>query len=194
MLRLIVPIVLLLLGLGAGVGAGVFLHQPTPDTPTDGEADVSDTPADADHGPDKTTEPSRGQGSEHDGGHVGAPEPHGAHSAAPGSAERSEFVGLNNQFVVPIVRNGAVRSLVILSLTVEVDLGHTEFVYTQEPRLRDAFLQVLFAHANAGGFDGSFTQASAMDPLRAGLRDAARQALGEILRNVLIVDITRQDA
>ena len=101
---------------------------------------------------------------------------------------------LNNQFIVPIVRDGTVRSLVILSLSVEVDLGNTELVFSQEPRLRDSFLQVLFAHANAGGFDGGFTQAIAMDPLRVGLRDAATQVLGAIARDVLIIDITRQDA
>ena len=111
-----------------------------------------------------------------------------------GAPGQSEFVRLNNQFIVPIVRDGTVRSLVILSLSVEVDLGNTELVFSQEPRLRDSFLQVLFAHANAGGFDGGFTQAIAMDPLRVVLRDAATQVLGAIARDVLIIDITRQDA
>lgn len=101
---------------------------------------------------------------------------------------------LNNQFVVPIVRGGAVRSLVVLSLTLEIESGNNQAVFDREPRLRDSFLQVMFAHANAGGFDGSFTEATAMDPLRAALRDAARQALGDIVSDVLIVDITRQDA
>jgi hypothetical protein len=33
-----------------------------------------------------------------------------------------------------------------------------------------------------------------MDPLRAGLRDAARQILGANAHDVLIIDIMRQDA
>jgi hypothetical protein len=106
----------------------------------------------------------------------------------------TEYVRLNNQFVVPIVRNGAVRSLVVMSLSIEVDAGNNSTVFDREPRLRDSFLQVLFAHANAGGFDGSFTQAQAMDPLRQALREAARLTLGPVMRDVLIVDITRQDA
>ena len=101
---------------------------------------------------------------------------------------------LNNQFVVPIVRDGSVRSLVVLSLTLEVDTGQNSAVFDREPRLRDAFLQVLFAHANAGGFDGSFTEAAAMAPLREALGEAAVNILGPVLRDVLIVDITRQDA
>jgi hypothetical protein len=114
--------------------------------------------------------------------------------SGPSPSGLTEFVRLNNQFVVPIVRNGTVRSLVVMSLTLEVDLGNNQTVFSQEPRLRDSFLQVMFAHANAGGFDGSFTQAVTMAPLRAALRDAARQALGAIAHDVLIVDITRQDA
>jgi flagellar protein FliL len=168
MLRLILPILLLLAGLGAGVGAGVLLRAPAPEETAEPENTETETEAEAE------TDTAR------------PPEP-----GAPG---QSEFVRLNNQFIVPIVRDGTVRSLVILSLSVEVDLGNTELVFSQEPRLRDSFLQVLFAHANAGGFDGGFTQAIAMDPLRVGLRDAATQVLGAIARDVLIIDITRQDA
>lgn len=173
MLRLILPVVLLLLGVGAGVGAGLFLGGPAPDE----TASADDT----------ATETETEDGTEAD-----TPEP--GSETGPAASGLTEYVRLNNQFIVPIVRDGAVRSLVVMSLSVEVELGNTQAVFSQEPRLRDSFLQVMFGHANAGGFDGSFTQATAMDPLRAGLRDAARQALGDIVRDVLIVDITRQDA
>ena len=106
----------------------------------------------------------------------------------------TEFVRLNNQFVVPIVHRGSVRSLIVMALTVEVDTGQAQAVFQQEPRLRDAFLRVMFAHANAGGFDGSFTDAAAMAPLRMALSEAARQIMGSSAHDVLIVDITRQDA
>lgn len=175
MLRLILPIILLLLGLGAGVGAGLFLGQPEPEDASSAPPDEGETAPAPEDAPQTAATPA---GSE----------------SGPSGSGATEYVRLNNQFVVPIVRDGSVRSLVVLSLTVEVDLGNAQAVFGQEPRLRDSFLQVLFAHANAGGFDGSFTQAVAMDPLRAALRDAARQALGPVMRDVLIVDITRQDA
>jgi flagellar FliL protein len=108
--------------------------------------------------------------------------------------EGTEYVRLRNQFIVPVVRHGSVRSLVILVLTVEATTGGSDVVFQHEPRLRDSFLRVLFAHANAGGFDGQFTEAAAMAPLRSGLRDAAVAVLGDVARDVLIVDITRQDA
>jgi hypothetical protein len=85
--------------------------------------------------------------------------------------------------------------LVVLSLSVEVDTGQSSAVFDREPRLRDSFLRVMFAHANAGGFDGAFTEASAMEPLREALREAAQGTVGAAnVRDILITDITRQDA
>jgi len=170
MLRLLLPVLLLLLGVGGGVGAGMFLR---PDSEAPDEATESDQAEDAGDG--QTAAPGPGE------------------SAATATGT-TEYVRLNNQFVVPIVRNGAVRSLVVMSLTIEVDAGQNGVVFNQEPRLRDAFLRVMFAHANAGGFDGSFTQAAAMDPLREALGEAALAILGAMVHDVLIVDITRQDA
>lgn len=130
--------------------------------------------------------------SDHDqGSDVGltgeAPSP----SADPTSAP--VFAELSNQFVVPVVRDGSVRALVVLSITLEVAEGETEAVFSIEPRLRDAFLQVLFDHANTGGFDDTFTQAERMALLRQGLRETAQRLLKASVRDVLIVDIVRQE-
>ena len=166
MLRLLLPVLLLLLGIGGGVGAGLLLGSDRADAPDA----APPSPA-----PDSAT----GETEQADG-------------QIPITG--TEFVRLNNQFIVPVVRGGSVRSLVVMSLTLEVASGNNQSVFDREPRLRDSFLQVMFAHANAGGFDGSFTEAAAMAPLRAALGDAARQILGDIVSAVLIVDITRQDA
>ena len=106
----------------------------------------------------------------------------------------AEYVKLNNQFVVPIVAGGEVTSLVILSISIEVSAGASEKVFAQEPKLRDAFLQVLFDHANAAGFEGVFTQSSNLDALRMALLEVARKSLGDVARDVLITDIVRQDS
>ncbi len=178
-MRLILPILLLLLGLGGGVAAGLFLPGNDADT-SEGQADQSPAPD-----PDDTDE--------------GAAEPDatpsaGAESFVTPAGVGTEYVRLRNQFIVPVVRHGSVRSLVIMVLTVEVSAGSSDVVFQHEPRLRDSFLRVLFAHANAGGFDGQFTEAASMAPLRSGLRDAALSVLGEAARDVLIVDLTRQDS
>jgi hypothetical protein len=106
----------------------------------------------------------------------------------------TEFAPLSSQFVVPVLNEGSVRALILVSLSLEVTEGSTGQVYAMEPRLRDAFLQVLFDHANSGGFDDRFTQTDRMSLLRFGLRESAQRLLGPILIDVLIVDIVRQEA
>ena len=101
---------------------------------------------------------------------------------------------MNNQFVVPIVDEGRVSAMVVLSLSLEVEPGNTEAVYQREPKLRDAFLQVLFDHANIGGFSGSFTDVSNLVVLRTSLKEAASRVLGTVVVDVLITDIARQDS
>ncbi len=122
------------------------------------------------------------------------PAPEAPAAAPPADSRPREFARLPNQFVVPLLEGGQVRSLVILSLTVETVAGGTDAVFSREPKLRDAFLQVLFDHANAGGFRGAFTAGSALGALRDALREAAVRIAGNVVLDVLIVDIARQDA
>lgn len=104
-----------------------------------------------------------------------------------------EYVKMNNQFVVPVVDGAQVAALVVLSLSLEVPAGQKDAIYAKEPKLRDSFLQVLFDHANIGGFDGAFTNANNLDVLRGALREVAQKDMGEQITDVLIVEIARQD-
>lgn len=109
-------------------------------------------------------------------------------------AEQPEYVKLNNQFVVPLMEEGRVRSMVILSLSLEVMAGAAEKTYSREPKLRDTLLQVMFDHANAGGFAGSFTDGANLVLLRKALLEAAQTTLPDTITDVLISDIVRQDS
>lgn len=127
--------------------------------------------------------------------------PMAEHEAEPAGEEGAghveggpEYVKMNNQFVVPVVEKGRVAAMVVLSLSVEVEAGNTEAVYQREPKLRDAFLQVLFDHANVGGFGGSFTDGTNLLTLRTSLKEAGSLILGPVIRDVLITDIARQDS
>ena len=162
----VIRLVLPVVGLlaGAGAGVGAALFLAEPEPAAEGDGTAEDV------------------------GTVEAPPP----ADDPGAG--SVFAELSNQFVVPVVNNGSVRALIVLSITLEVAEGETEAVFAIEPRLRDAFLQVLFDHANTGGFDDNFTQAERMTLLRQGLRETARRLLKSSVRDVLIVDIVRQEA
>ena len=105
-----------------------------------------------------------------------------------------EYVKLNNQFVVPVMADGKVVSMVILSLSLEIEPGKSQDIYAREPKLRDKLLQVLFEHANSGGFQGSFTDGANLVILRKALFEAATGVMGEAVKDVLISDIARQDS
>jgi|SRR6056297_771934 len=124
-----------------------------------------------------------------------------ADDGTPGSADKTvpdamsgtEFIKLNNQFVIPIVERDMISAMVVMSLNVEITEGAAQQVYAREPKLRDAFLQVLFDHANMGGFAGEFTSSNNMDVLRVALTEVAQRVLGDLAHGVLITGIARQD-
>jgi flagellar protein FliL len=172
MLRKLLPVLLALVGLGGGVGAGLFL-RPAP-AAEDHAAEGADPAKAGEHG-----DAAEGEAVAEDG------EPE---EGAP------EYVKMNNQFVVPVVEDGRVGAMVVLSVSIEVEAGNTEAVYQREPKLRDVFLQVLFDHANTGGFSGSFTDGANLIFLRTSLKEAAVLVMGNAVRDVLITDIARQDS
>lgn len=163
-MRKLLPVLLALIGLAGGGGAG-YIFRPQPEAKTEATAGCPPNGATA-----TETPPPAGNESE------------------------TEFVKLNNQFVVPVVENGAVVAMVILSLSLEVPKGEAAKVFEREPKLRDSLLQTLFNHANAGGFKGSFTDPLAMETLRTALLETARGVMGAAVSSVLITDIVRQDA
>jgi hypothetical protein len=167
MKKLLLPVLLIAAGLGAGIGAGLVLAPADPDDPH-GDADmaaVECVPID-----------------QIDAMHL-PPEP----------VENTEFVKFHNQFMVPVMKAELVDSLVVLSISLEVAPGTGELIYAREPKLRDAFLQVLFDHAGAGGFTGNFVSSVGLDSLRSALREVAVAVIGDAVQDVLIVDLVKQD-
>lgn len=165
MLKLL-PILLAVLGLGAGVGAG-FLLRPAPEA----EAEAPDAAA--------------------------MPAPEAQEAEAPPEEHGMggfEYVDLEDQFIVPLVAEGRVGAMVAISLSIEVVQGQSDIVKQRYPKLRDAFLRVMFDHANAGGFDGTFTEGGTVEDLRDALREAAAKVIGEGLEEVLITDLARHES
>ncbi|MBL4813618.1 MAG: flagellar basal body-associated FliL family protein [Rhodobacteraceae bacterium] len=179
MLRLLIPIILALIGTGGGVAAAMFLFPPEPEP---------DLAALGPCGPGLPT----GHEMAADDGH-GATEHEEVDDHGDVEPSANEYAKMNNQFVVPVVVEGRIGAMMLLSITIEVEAGQQEIVFAHEPRLRDEFLQVLFDHANVGGFEGAFTASSNMHNLRNALRAAGRDTVGAIVIDILITDIVRQE-
>jgi hypothetical protein len=107
-------------------------------------------------------------------------------------AVESEHVSLPGQFVIPLIENGRVTGHMVLTLGLSYD-GAFEHIHAMAPRLRDAFNEALLIHAGRGHFRGDFTEHLRMNQLRSRLNDAARVALGDAARGVLIEQILRRD-
>lgn len=103
------------------------------------------------------------------------------------------YVAMKNQFVVPVIQDAKVKSLVVLSISLEITSEDTEIVFSREPKLRDVFLRALFDHAHIGGFDGAFTESGRLSILRVALLEAAQSVIGTDVSDILITDIVRQE-
>ncbi|MFV0335242.1 MAG: flagellar basal body-associated FliL family protein [Tropicimonas sp.] len=171
-MKFLVPLIFAFAGVGAGVGAGIVL-KPAPEEVAVSEGEGENVAEGGEAAPAK--EPPK-------------------KSAEEEAVPTTEFVKLGNHFIVPILSESRVQSMVILGLDLEVAAGQGESTLQVEPKIRDALLSVMFDHANAGGFSGRFTSGASMDSLRNALREAARKAVGgDMLKDVLITDIVRQD-
>ncbi len=168
----LLPIILVLIGLAAGTGAGIALRPPPV---------VEDiAPAGCPEGEHcAETPPQEGE--------------HPAAAAEGVDPTNVQYVKLDKQFVIPVVHEGRVSALVVMSLSIEITPEASQTVFEKEPKLRDSLLRVMFLHANSGGFEGQFTSSEAMKDLRGSLREAAREVLGPEATDVLVTDILRQD-
>lgn len=164
MLGKILPILLALIGLGGGIGAGIML-RPEPELAAN---PCADDPNAMEH----IEMPAEEAGEE---------------------ATTLEYVKLNNQFVIPDMKNGKVAAMIVLSISLETKPESRETIYAREPKLRGEFLQVLFDHANLGGFEGTFTEITKMTTLRNALLEVAQSLLGDTINDVIVTDIVRQD-
>lgn len=163
----ILPILIVLIGVAAGGGAGMFFRP----APVEVEGCVDDG-----HGSCEELADATGHGVEIE------PDPNNVY-----------YVKLSKQFVVPVVKDGKVSSMVVMSLSIETTPMVGDIVFQREPKLRDALLSVMFLHANSGGFNGQFTGGEAMRDLRGSLLEATRDVIGDDIYSVLVTDILRQD-
>jgi hypothetical protein len=100
---------------------------------------------------------------------------------------------MERKFVVPLVRGNRVRSLVVVDLRLEVRASGESRAMALKPKVRDAFLDTLYAMAVAGAFDGDLYSNNVQDDMRARLLEAARQVLQDDASAILIGELLRQD-
>lgn len=166
----LLPILIIVVAALAGGGGGFFLKMQTSAEAVDQE------PADGSHEPaaDKHEKKSKG-------GH-GAP-----------SADALSYVKFTRQFVVPVIKNGQPKMLMVFDINIEVDDTFGRSAYSLEPRLRDAILAQLFVFANSGILMQITESTEARTKVKAALLETVRKIMGDSALEILLVDIGIQE-
>ena len=103
---------------------------------------------------------------------------------------RSKF---SREFVVPVMRNEQVKSLIILHINLETASGVADDLFSEEPKLRDNIMTTLIGLSNDGRTLDEPTQIDNYEMIRSMVLMNLRDAFSDGIINVLIVDMAKQE-
>ncbi|MEM7637649.1 MAG: flagellar basal body-associated FliL family protein [Pseudomonadota bacterium] len=176
-MKLVITSVVAVIFVALGSFAGVVLKSPTEVAaePADKEAGGDEAYGSGDYGGDKKA--AKG-GDKYDSG---------------GSSGDSAYYKFSREFVVPIMRGGQVKSLVILHISLETDDSTAEALFSEEPKLRDNIMTTLIELSNDGRTLVDVTDVNNYETIRALILMNLKDAIDDGIKNVLIVDVAKQD-
>ncbi|MEO1322133.1 MAG: flagellar basal body-associated FliL family protein [Pseudomonadota bacterium] len=111
----------------------------------------------------------------------------------PASSGDSAYYKFSREFVVPIMRGGQVKSLVILHISLETDPETSDSLFTEEPKLRDNIMTTLIELSNDGRTLEELTNVNNYETIRSMILMNLNDAISDGIKNVLIVDVAKQD-
>tara|TARA_R100000365_G_C2748660_1_gene81078 strand:+ start:6533 stop:7063 length:531 start_codon:yes stop_codon:yes gene_type:complete len=175
MMKQIVPAIVALLCILAG-GAGGYLMKSGGTSSVSGAAheDVAKG-----HGESKKADKGHDQGGKSQHG-----------EAASGEVT---FYKFTREFVVPMIEDDRVKSLVILNLNLEIDTSISQELFSKEPILRDNIMTTLVKLSSGGKTMDSITDVDNYETLRSMILSNLQNEIPEGIHNVLILDMARQD-
>ena len=109
------------------------------------------------------------------------------------SSGDSAYYKFSREFVVPIMRDGQVKSLVILHISLETDSATSDELFSEEPKVRDNIMTTLIGLSNDGRTLEDLTNINHYETMRSMILMNLKDAIAPGIRNVLIVDVAKQD-
>ncbi|GAB5455948.1 MAG: hypothetical protein Hens2KO_21770 [Henriciella sp.] len=113
--------------------------------------------------------------------------------AKSGGSGSSEYYKFSREFVVPVMRNDQVKSLVILHINLEADSSTVDDLFSEEPKLRDNIMTTLIGLSNDGRTLEEPTQIDNYEMIRSMVLMNLKDSVSDGIKNVLIVDMAKQD-
>lgn len=149
------------------------------------------------HGDEKSKEDGHGAPKEkekkddHGGEKKAGKDGHGGAGSASGE---STYFRFSREFVVPIIQNERVASLVILNINIEADAAASDKLFSQEPVLRDVVMTTLIEISGDGRTFQSMTSIENYETVRSLILGNLQKKFPDMgIKNILILDIARQD-
>jgi|APLow6443716910_1056828.scaffolds.fasta_scaffold87116_2 flagellar basal body-associated protein FliL len=115
------------------------------------------------------------------------------HGKEGGEAGGVIYFKFSREFVVPVVSQGRVTSLVILNLNLEADADMSQKLFEMEPKLRDNIMTTLITISNDGQTFESMTDLENYESIRSMVMMNLKSVMATGIHNVLIVDLAKQD-
>lgn len=169
-----IPALIVVAGVAAGGTAGAFLKASNAPTPAPAEQ-ASEQKSDTGHAAPKSSD----------------------HTSKSGSYDKPDsaasYFKFSREFVVPIMRDGTVQSLVILNINLEVDDDASLNLFSMEPKLRDNIMTTLVALSTDGRTFETMTTVDSYESIRAVVLANLSNVTPKGIRNVLILDAAKQD-
>lgn len=193
MKKLLTPI-LLVAAIFAGSAGASFLKGGSSDAGSVKEhADEGkeDSHGKDDHG-DKSHDDGHGK---KDDKHAKGKDSHGKDSHGKDSHGGSDviFYKFSREFVIPLMREEAVESLVILNINLEVDSSMSSSLFGMDPKLRDNIMTTLISLSNDGVTLNRVSDVNNYETIRGMVLDNLKKEVGEGIKNVLILDMAIQE-
>ncbi len=164
MLQKLLPVIVIIVAGAVGGGGGFFAKSMM----SGGDKEAAHEEGEDRHGKEKKKK-SGGHGEE--------------------EAGSTSYMKFSRQFVVPVVRRGKPKSMVILDINIMVDNSLNEGAYSLEPRLRDAILTRLLGLAGEDMLPQMLEDVEKMQYMKAALLETSREIMGDAALDVLILDL-----
>lgn len=116
---------------------------------------------------------------------------HGGHGNS--GASDVIYYKFSREFVVPLMNNGRVKSLVIININLEADASISDDLFAMEPKLRDNIMATLIALSNDGVTLEEITDVNSYETIRTMILLNLEKVVSSGIRNVLILDMAKQD-
>lgn len=135
-----------------------------------------------------------GKKDDHGDGHVKKKKDdgHGGRHAEASSSE-IQYFDFSREFIVPIMRDQRVESLVIININLEVQSSVMDKLFSVKPKLRDSIMTTLVGLSNDGTTLVDPTNVDSYETIRSVILLNLSSVVASGIENVLIMDLAKQD-